>query len=324
MKQVGVIGCGTWGSNHARTLSEIGALAGVSDLSRPAAERLATRLGTRAMEAEALLSDPGIDAVVIALSPGAQPEVARRAIAHGKPFLVEKPMALTGSEAHALAAEARAAGLVAMTGHVLIFHPAFEALVAQVREGAIGKLRHVQTQRWGFGRFLPQTDVAFDLFPHDLSMLRALIGNAPLHAELFAHRHLSDGADTAELVLAYPGAISAHCSASRISPLRERRIIVSGTHGSIVFDDMRDLGQKLALTPIATDSGQPVLGETRFLEVAQTSPLEAELRHFLSCVESGQTPRASLALGAEVITLLETLSRQTPTPATGATERLRP
>lgn len=324
MKRVGVIGCGTWGSNHARTLSEIGALAAVADRSREAAQGLAARLGCRALEVDALLNDPGIDAVVIALSPGAQPDIARRAMAQGKAFLVEKPMALTGADARALAAEAEAAGIVAMTGHVLVFHPAFEALVAQVRAGAIGALRHVQSQRWGFGRFLPQTDVVFDLFPHDLSMIQALIGAAPERAELIAHRHLSDGADTAELVLAYPGAVTAHCSASRMSPLRERRIIATGTQGAIVFDDMRDWGQKLALTPISTDTGQPVLGETRLLDTAQTPPLEAELRHFLHCVETGQTPRASLSLGAEVIALLEALSRQTHTPATGATERLRP
>lgn len=323
MKRLGVIGCGTWGSNHARTLAQIGALKAVADISPQASEQLASRLGCAAQSVDALLEDPGIDGVIIALSPAAHPTIARRAMARRLPFLVEKPQALTGAEARALAQEAIATATPAMTGHVLTFHPAFEALTTLVREGAIGALRHIQTQRWGFGRFLPQTDVAFDLFPHDLSMVRTLTQTAPATATMAAKAHLTDGFDTAELSLVYPGGVTAQCSASRISPLRERRICVNGTEGALVFDDMRDWPQKLALTPIGGTADQPIMAETQFIETLRTPPLEAELRHFLMCLETGAPMRADLGIGAEIITLIETLSTQTRLTQ-GATEGPRP
>jgi len=311
MKRLGVIGCGTWGANHARTLAEIGALKAVADRSSEAAETLAARLGCSALSVDALLDDPEIAGVVIALAPSAHPQVARKAMARGLPFLVEKPQALTAAEARALADEAKSTATPAMTGHVLTFHPAFEGLVHLLREGAIGSLRHIQTQRWGFGRFLPQTDVAFDLFPHDLSMVRALTGAPPDTAQMHAKAHLSDGFDTAELSLSFPGQVTAQCSTSRLSPLRERRILVTGTKGALVFDDMRDWPQKLALTPFDGPAEQPRMGETRFIDTPRTPPLEAELRHFLSCIETGAPMRADLGIGAEIITLIETLSHQT-------------
>ena len=307
MKRLGVIGCGTWGGNHARTLASMGALAAVTDRSVERAGALASALGCEAVDIETMLADPAIDAVVLALTPGAHAPAAMLATAAGKPFLVEKPMALTAAEAHQVAAAAQAAGLVAMTGHILLFHPAFEALLDLVARGELGEIRHVQSQRLGFGRFLEGTDVAMDLLPHDLSMIGALLGTQPDSADIHGGPVLSGGTDLCDLHLTYPGGISAHCSISRLSPVRDRKMTVIGTRALAVFNETADAAFRLSLTPISQVDGTPVAGETRFLGVAPTQPLEAELRHFIDCLETGRTPRASLAAGAAIIDLLDRL-----------------
>lgn len=307
MKRLGVIGCGTWGANHARTLAGMGALAAVTDRSAEKAVALANSLGCAAVDIETMLADPAIDGVVLALTPGAHAPAAMLAMAAGKPFLVEKPMALTAAEAARIAADALAAGLVAMTGHVLLFHPAFEAMVGLARSGALGDIRHIQSQRMGFGRFLDETDVAMDLLPHDLSMIEALLGSLPASAEMTGRPLLSGGVDLCELHLTYPGGISAHCSISRLSPVRDRKMMVIGTRAIAVFDDLLDWPQKLAVTPLLEADGAPAMATTHYVEVARTQPLEAELRHFIDCIETGQTPRANLTTGAAIIDLLTRL-----------------
>lgn len=307
MKRLGVIGCGTWGANHARTLSTMGALAAVTDRSADKAQALARTLGCVAMDIETMLADPAIDGIVLALTPGAHAPAAMLAAAAGKPFLVEKPMALTSIEAQRIAAAAKGAGLVAMTGHVLLFHPAFEAMLDLVRGGALGELRHIQSQRMGFGRFLDDTDVAMDLLPHDLSMIEALLDEAPLSAELTGRPVLTGAIDLCEMHLRYPSGVTAHCSISRLSPVRDRKMMVIGTRAVAVFDDLQDWPRKLAVTDLQEVEGVPAMGQTHHVEVAQVQPLEAELRHFIACIESGARPRANLESGAAIIDLLNRL-----------------
>ena len=58
-----------------------------------------------------------------------------------------------------------------MIGHLIRYHPAFIALLAQVKGGAIGKLRHIQANRLAMGRIRSTESALFDLCPHDLSLI---------------------------------------------------------------------------------------------------------------------------------------------------------
>src|SRR5581483_11256771 len=71
-----------------------------------------------------VLSDPGIDAVVLATPAVMHAEQARAALAAGKHVFVEKPMALNVGDAQALAAQAESAGRILMVGHLMLYHAA--------------------------------------------------------------------------------------------------------------------------------------------------------------------------------------------------------
>ncbi|OZA03237.1 MAG: hypothetical protein B7Y02_16670, partial [Rhodobacterales bacterium 17-64-5] len=128
--RIGVIGCGLWGKNHARTLGVLGALGGVADANPAASAALAAAMDCKALAVQDLIEDPGLDGLIVAVSPAMQAQVALRVLAAGRPVLVEKPIALTPAEARAVVRAAEAAGVVAMTGHLLRYHPAFEAVQA--------------------------------------------------------------------------------------------------------------------------------------------------------------------------------------------------
>lgn len=92
---------------------------------------------------DALLADPGIDAVYIPLPNHLHVEWTLRAIAAGKHVLTEKPVAMQAAEIDRLIAARDAAGVQVAEAYMIVHHPQWQRARALVAEGAIGPLRHV-------------------------------------------------------------------------------------------------------------------------------------------------------------------------------------
>lgn len=303
--QLGVIGCGKWGRNHANTLAGLSVLGCIADHNTGRRDALATELGCRAASTEALLADPEIAAVVIALPPAVQAEVALKAIQAGKHLLVEKPMALDAATARRITDAAQAAGLVAMTGHLLLFHPAWRALTALVAEGALGDLRQIRTIRAGQGRFYPGTDVIWDLLPHDLALLRDLMGALPEGGRMQAAHVVSERADTASLQAGWPGGPVVDCVVSRVAPVPVRQFLVQGTKASLLWDESQDWPRRLCLSANPTPATpHPV---ARFVPLTQEQPLTGQLRHFLAAIDGTAAPRGTASGGLDVLRFIHDL-----------------
>lgn len=92
---------------------------------------------------EALLADPGIDAVYIPLPNHLHVEWTLKALAAGKHVLTEKPIALREAEFDTLIAARDASGLLAAEAYMIVHHPQWQRARELVQSGAIGPLRHV-------------------------------------------------------------------------------------------------------------------------------------------------------------------------------------
>ena len=138
--QVGIVGAGWVGAKHARLAHAAGALAAVAD-PQPAAGALAGALGVpHYADYRAMLAAEALDGAVIAVPTGQHAAVGEACAAHGLHLLVEKPIAATLEEAHALIAATERHGVALAVGH----HRRFSAAVAAAREivrgGGIGRL----------------------------------------------------------------------------------------------------------------------------------------------------------------------------------------
>jgi predicted dehydrogenase len=307
--RVAVIGCGYWGSNHARTLAGLGALIAVADHHPDRAEALAATLGVKAMAAADIYGDRTIDAVVLALPPQAHAENALRAIEAGKHVLVEKPIALDVADGERIVAAARDRGVVAMTGHVLRFHPAFERLLQIVRSGELGEIRYVHSHRVGLGKFHTENDALWDIAPHDISLILAVTGEAPSAIRGEGAATLDHLSDFAHLHLEFPSGVKGHVFTSRLNPYRERRLSVIGSRAMAVFDDVAPWPQKLALYRHKVWQGAGGIefeaAEPEFIAVPEEMPLTRECAHFLACITAGTTPVSDIGEGLEVLRILE-------------------
>ncbi len=94
----------------------------------------------------AMLADPSLDAVVIASPDKLHAAQAIAAARAGKHVLVEKPMATSPEDAHAMVAAAREAGVVLGVAYHLRWHAGHRALVDGIRAGRLGTPLHVRVQ----------------------------------------------------------------------------------------------------------------------------------------------------------------------------------
>lgn len=92
---------------------------------------------------DAMLADPGIDAVYIPLPNGDHVAWTKRALAAGKHVLCEKPIALTEAQVNELIQARDVSGCFAAEAFMVTHHPQWTRVREMLAEGAIGTLVHI-------------------------------------------------------------------------------------------------------------------------------------------------------------------------------------
>lgn len=116
-------------------------LVGIADHDLERTQRMAGQFGTRAFESyEALLADPGLDAVVIGSENIRHRELTELAASAGKHVLCEKPLATTVADAEAMIAACKNAGVQLMTAFPCRYSPVMQRLKAALDTGEAGEI----------------------------------------------------------------------------------------------------------------------------------------------------------------------------------------
>ena len=145
-------------------------------------------------DADALIQDPGVNAIYIATPPDAHEKYTLAAIKAGKPVYVEKPMALNYAAAKNMAAMAAAAGIKLTVAHYRRQWPLFLKLKSKKKKKVIGEIRFVRLQftrqapaaaeltdtknAWRVNPAISGGGLFHDLAPHQLDILYYLLGDA--------------------------------------------------------------------------------------------------------------------------------------------------
>jgi len=162
-----------------------------------------------------------------------------RALEAGKHVFVEKPLAMSGSDARALASVAVSERLLLMVGHVLLFHPAVLKLKELVETGELGRVFYLYGNRQNLGKVRRDENALWSLAPHDISVLLYLLDDRPTEVSARGDSYLRTGiADVVFCYLRFESGISAHLHLSWLDPQKLRRLTVVGSERMAVFDDM--------------------------------------------------------------------------------------
>jgi predicted dehydrogenase len=147
--RVGLIGCGGIATAHLRgyqALPELGRVVAACDTVADSARKRAEETGAEAFtDYRAVLARPDIEAVDLCLPHDLHEPVAREAAAAGKHVLVEKPIARNLAEADRMIAACAAAGVHLMVAHCQRFSAERQTAKRLVDEGVIGRIYMMRT-----------------------------------------------------------------------------------------------------------------------------------------------------------------------------------
>ncbi len=305
---VAVIGCGYWGKNLIRNISEIGALAAVCDHNPDQAKKFAVEFGVAAKTLDQLLASD-IHAVMIAAPAGQHFSLAKKLLLAGKDVFIEKPFTLKLADALELQSLAKNNKRCVMVGHLLQYHPAFRSLARLVQRGELGKINYISSSRLNFGHFRYDENILWDFAPHDLSMILALASAEPREVFASGACQVEPGAhDTVNLNINFADGLQAQVHVSRMHPYKEQKLIVVGSSGMAVFDDCLPWEDKLKVYQhkVTEHAGVPMPNPASAISIAinPLEPLKLECQHFVESVANRSKPRTDADEALSVIKVL--------------------
>ena len=301
---VAVIGCGSFGRNHARVYHDLAKsgeqarLAAVVDVDFTRAEALAREFNCIPYPSVvALLSSGGIQAASVAVPTVHHAEIARQLMQAGVDVLIEKPLTPSLAEADALMELASREGRVAQVGHLERFNPAVQATIPLITKPMFFEVHRLSV-------FTPRSldvDVVLDLMIHDLDAVLAFVKSPVRDVRAAGLPILSNKVDIANARVEFESGCIANFTASRVSTERVRKLRFFQPRQYISIDYGR---QDVLVFSVGDGGGVPSANpDIKMLKpkITQEEPLRAELRAFLNSVRTRTAPPVTLQDGRRAL-----------------------
>lgn len=179
----------------------------------------------------AMLDSTDPEIVFVAVPVAAHREVALEALARGAHVFCEKPLAASNIEAEDIIAAARRADRRVFVNQMCARTRAVHDIREAHARGDLGTLLHVEGQRENLGRIQSDVDVVWDLAPHDLAILRYVLGRRVTSVETKGRR------EDADVHLSFEGGVTASLRFSWVATEKVRRMTFVGTDSKVVVED---------------------------------------------------------------------------------------
>jgi predicted dehydrogenase len=320
--KIAVVGLGYWGPNLVRNLHELTAadpvaICDVSDDALGAMQRRypALQATTRFDD---VISDPSIEAVAIATPISSHYRLAAAALDAGKHVFVEKPVAATSVEARRLLGLAEERRLVLMPGHTFLYSPSVDTIRRLIVGGELGEIYFISTSRVNLGLHQADVSVAWDLGPHDFSILHYWLGEMPSSVVALSRGCIIPGTpDVLFVNLEFPSQTIAHVELSWLAPSKLRRTTIVGSRKMVVYDDTSNEPVRVfdsgVILPDPESFGEYRMtyrtGDIVSPQIAAAEPLSLELQDFCTAIRTGASPRSHAGLGADVVRMIEAVDQ---------------
>lgn len=312
--KVAVIGAGVMGRNHLKTYKSLQGveLVGVYDIFPEAAQKAADMFGIKAYHSMEEVAQE-VDAVSVVTTSVTHADVGEFFLNKGIHCLIEKPLATTEEGCQRLINAAKKNNVTLLVGHIEQFNPAVEQMHKILSNS--GKIRALTAQRMSAasGR-ITDVDVAMDLMIHDVEVVMSLVKSEVKNVHVAAVKTPDHpaGKDYITALLEFENGVIADLTASRITQARVRTLAVTTDTNYI---DMDFINQSINVhtqgrMPYVNQEEIPdwmnygLKGSVEQLFIPTNQPLQAELTHFISCVNGQSTPRIT---GEDALSALRVL-----------------
>jgi predicted dehydrogenase len=318
---IGIIGAGAWGINHVRTFNQLPGcdVVKVSDLSPQNLEKvkgISSNINVTDDYHE-IISDPAINAVVIATTSDTHYSIAKEALLNNKHAFVEKPLCLNLSESEELIKISDEKNLTLMVGHLLLYHPVINWIKEYIDKGEIGDIHYIYSHRLNLGKVRTTENALWSLAPHDISVMLYLVDSPVVKSHGVGKSFINKGIeDLFFFSLEFANGVLGHGHVSWLDPNKTRKFTIVGSKKMIIFDDVASSEKIKIYDKGVFHKEYGNYGESLSLRdgdiyspaIKVTEPLKIECQHFLDCIKSGTKPLSDGVNGLNVTKVLLEIS----------------
>jgi predicted dehydrogenase len=267
-----------------------------------------------------VVNDPDIDAVTIATPVRFHFDMARRCIEAGKHTFIEKPMATSTEDCLHLINLAAERCLTIMVGHTFVYSPPVRMIKSIIQSGDLGEIQYISSRRLNLGLFQKDINVAWDLAPHDISIILFVLEKMPVSVNCQGKAHINnDIEDVTSMNLNFENGGFATIQSSWLDPNKVRDMIFVGSKKMLVYNDLEP-NEKIKIYDkrVEVPPHYDTFGEFHYSYhygdilspfIEQYEPLKKEAQHFIDCIENGCASESDGFKGLEVVKILEAASK---------------
>ena len=301
-KKIGLIGAGYWGKNLIRVFDQLGALKTICDSDRKIFKKYPKIKTT--LNFQEILNDKEIKGVVICAPASTHYSLVKKALLAGKDVLVEKPLALSVKEGKELVSLSKKN--ILMIDHLLLYHPAIIKLKELIKEGKLGEIRYICSNRLNFGKLRKEENVLWSFAPHDISIMIDILGMPKKVKSIGKSYFKKNIPDIALSSFEFDNGKSAHIFVSWLNPFKEQKISIIGSKAMAVFDGVKNeliiYPYKIKWQKNKNPEAPKVKG--KIIKFSEKEPLLEEVEYFLQCIEKRRIPKTD---GKEALQVLKVL-----------------
>jgi len=243
-------------------------------------------------------------------------EFAREALEAGKHVLVEKPLATSTAEVLDLLDLAERRQRTLMVDHTFLFTPAVRRMKQLIDTGELGELLYYDSVRINLGLVQSDTNVLWDLGPHDFSIMEHLCGMDPVTVSATAVKHLDCPFENiAYVTIRFDSKLIAHFHLNWLAPVKIRLTLVGGSKKMLVYDDMEP-SEKVKVYDRGITVNHDSEGRARLLagyrkgdmfapHLDTTEALRLMSQEFIRAIQGARPPLTGGVMGYRIVRLLE-------------------
>jgi predicted dehydrogenase len=269
----------------------------------------------RVTDAQDIINDADIDAVVIATPVFTHFALARQALLSGKHVLIEKPLTSSVKEAETLIDLAERNSLLLMVDHTFLYTGAVQKIRQLIDSHELGSVTYLDSTRINLGLFQPDINVLWDLAAHDISILNYLIKEKPYSINASGVTHTRNNIENiAYLTVNYNSGFIAHFNCSWSSPVKIRMMLIGGDKKMVLYNDLEPT-EKIKVYDTGYDhktdeEKKRVLvdyrtGDIYVPKLHTTEALAGMACDFINCIQQKKAPVSSYEIGLNVVKILE-------------------
>ncbi|TKB23222.1 Gfo/Idh/MocA family oxidoreductase [Desulfopila sp. IMCC35006] len=323
MLNIGIVGCGYWGPNLIRNFNALKEcrVKTICDIDKDRLARMKSLYpGSETVtDFDVIVNDPEIHAVAIATPVHMHFELAKKSLEAGKHILIEKPMASSVEECVQLKKLAEKNKLTLMVGHTFLYSQTVRKIKEIIKAGDLGRILYISARRLNLGLFQKDINVAWDLAPHDISIILNIMESEPVSVNCQGKANVHEGIeDITNMTINFQDKGFATIKSSWLDPNKIREMTFVGSKRMLVYNDIEPnekvkIYDKRVETPPHYDTFGEFqhsyhYGDMYSPYIKQDEPLKIECQHFLDCIKTGDTPISGAEESLRVVQILEASS----------------